>query len=174
MRGDHPGGGGTGRKASKTAPCHRTSSKIIDQKREDSRIFSEALLKSSSKHPNHIEKPHRKSLIRRGRVPQFFPNPFLKPAASIKTTSKIIDQKGRLPPTFPKPFLRSSLESNLKSSLKSSLESNLKSSLRSSLKSSLKASLKTNLKASLRLFLEGFWYDFLVNYGLIFGVLGVS
>ena len=35
---------------------------MIDQKREDSRNFSEALLKSSSKHPNHIEKPHRKSL----------------------------------------------------------------------------------------------------------------
>ena len=105
-------------------------------------------------------------MIRRGRLPQFFPNPFLKPTASIKTTSKIIDQKGNLPPSFSNPFLGSSLESNFKSSLESSLQS--------SPKSSLKSGLKTNLKASLRLILEGFWYDFLVNDGSIFGVLNGS
>ena len=128
--------------------------------------FFKALLKSSCYPPNQMEKPHRKSLIRRGKTLAIFPNPFLKPTASIKTTSKIIDQKGKLPPSFSNPFLGSSLESNFKSSLESSLKS--------SPKSSLKSGLKTNLKASLRLILEGFWYDFLVNDGSIFGVLNGS
>ena len=101
--------------------------------------FSKPLLKSSSKHQNQIEnhwsererltqffqRPFLIQQQQKGEDSRIFPNPFLKPAASIKTTSKIIDQKGEITAKFSKALPQ--VKSRVKYQVESGVNSQVKS-----------------------------------------------